>query len=108
MIDTFLSLDLPTIVIIYIIPTVLFSIAIKTILDKIRIFHSSVVNWIISIAVALSTTYFFRGAYSIIMALSIFAICVFKIRGVKGFLIGIAAAGIYFVFVLPLLLSFLG
>jgi len=103
----FSEIELVAILITYVIPILLFSFALKLLLEKIRIFRSSTVNWGIAFVIAFSSLYFIRGIYSIIMAVSIFAICVFKMGGLKGFLIGIVATFLYFIFALPFLLNFL-
>ncbi len=98
-------------VIIYVIAAVLIAFVIKSLLDKLRMFRSSTVNWLLSFVVAFSGIYFAKipiATLTTITAISIFAICALKISGVKGFLIGIAAAVVYFVFALPFLLRFLG
>ncbi len=104
----FSGIGLSTFIISYLISAVLLSFVIKFFLDKLRMFRSSTVNWLLSLLVAFSVIYFGEIPFAIITTLSIFAICALKISGVKGFLIGIAAAGVYFVFALPFLLSFLG
>lgn len=101
------AVDLPSILLIYIIPTILFAYLIESLLDRIRIFHTSSVNWIISIMIAFSSLYFIKDTYSFITGGSIFFLCVFKIGGIKGFLIGIAVTFIYFAFILPFLLKFI-
>ena len=92
---------------VFIIPIILFSFAIKSILEKIRIFNSGTVNWGIALMISLSTIYFLRNLSFYITGISILAICLFKINGGKKYLIGITATIIYFLFVLPFLKRFL-
>jgi hypothetical protein len=100
------SIGISQILINYLIPIVLFSFAIKEMLEKIRIFgYHSVVNWGISISIAILTVYFLPGFSLYFTGVSILAICLFKIEGGKKFLIGIAATAIYFIFIMPYLSS---
>jgi hypothetical protein len=92
----------------YLIPIILFCIALKCILDKLGIFRFSNVNWWISALMSISTIYFLRGISLYITGISILAICLFKIEGGKKYLIGIAALFLYFAFILPFLKGFLG
>jgi predicted membrane-bound spermidine synthase len=108
MVVQFSGIELSVSIVTYIISAVLLSLVIKFFLDKLRMFRSPTVNWLLGIIVAFSVMYFAKIPFAIISPLSIFAICALKISGVKGFLIGIVAAGVYFVFVLPFLLRFLG
>ncbi len=89
----------------YIIPILLFSFALKIMLEKIRIFSSNTVNWGISLIIAALTIYFIPGLFSILTGVSILAICLFKIEGGKKYLIGIAAIVVYFFFVSQFLSS---
>lgn len=98
------SLGASDILINYLIPIILLSFAIKSMLDKMRIFsYHSIANWGISISIAALTIYFLTGLSLYITGISILGICLFKIEGGKKYLIGIVATAIYFVFILPFL-----
>lgn len=101
--------QIPAIIVKYALPFIFLAYAIKLFLDRIRFFHSSVVNWLISLlisAMALfptrlliiseTTSYFIVG-------ISLFPICFFNIRGFKGIILGIVVVVVYFIFVLPFL-----
>jgi len=98
------SLGASDILINYLIPIILLSFAIKSMLDKMRIFgYHSIANWGISISIAALTIYFIPGFSLYITGISILGICLFKIEGGKKYLIGIAATALYFIFILPFL-----
>lgn len=101
MVVQFPGIGLATSIIGYIVSAVLVSIVIKSFLDKLRMFHSPTVNWLLSILIAFSGMYFAKIPFSIVSPLSIFAICALKISGFKGFLIGIVLTGVYVFFILP-------
>ena len=105
--------QVPIIIIKYILPFVLLAYVIKLLLDRIRFFHSSVVNWLISIIIAAATLFPTRfliisdTASYFIIGISLLPICFLNVRGYKGILLGIGVVIVYFVFVLPLLIKLL-
>lgn len=90
-----------------IIPLFLFSYAIKLLLEEMRIFSSSTVNWIIGIVVSLALLFLIAHLGPLFASLGIFAICFFKIRGAKGILVGAGLGFVYFVWINPLLITHL-
>ncbi|MEM5790434.1 MAG: hypothetical protein QXP77_00020 [Candidatus Aenigmatarchaeota archaeon] len=84
--------QLPSLLTDFLFPLILFSIALYFIIEK--IFSSKIVNAIISFGISFITVVLFNPG-GIIAPLSIFFICLTKISGAKGAIIGIIAAIIY-------------
>ena len=81
-----------------------FTIALKFILDELKIFKMKEINWIISLAISFSAIILLSVIAPFVSALSIFFISITKIKGTRGLLIGIDGAVLYLIF--SLFLSF--
>jgi hypothetical protein len=103
--------QIPTILIKYILPFILVSYVIKLFLDRIRFFHSPLVNLLISILISAATLFPTRfliiseSASYFIIGISLLPICIFNVRGFKGIMLGIGVIIVYFIFVLPFLIK---
>ena len=95
----------PGVFIYLIIPLILFSYALKCALDRIRIFHSSTVNWIIGFIIAISTLFLISVLAVFIVPVSIFIICLTKFEIKKGIIFGIIGGIIYWIIIAPLLMN---
>jgi hypothetical protein len=101
-------LEWPGVLVNFILPFILFSYALKCVLEKLKIFRSPTVYWGIALIIAFITLVFIPGIGHFAAAFSIFATCILKLgMGLKGVLVGIIVAVIYFTLAIPFLISIL-
>lgn len=90
-----------------IIPLLLFTYAMKLLLEEIRIFYSETINWAIAFVISFASLLFISYAGPIFAGMAIFMICFFKLHGTKGILTGVIVGGLYAFFIHPLLITYL-
>lgn len=99
-------LEWPLILTNLILPLIFFWYAIKCLLDKLKIFGYSNINWGIAFIIALSSLFFISSLSMILTPISIFMIGLFKLRGKTRILFIVGGIALYW-FVLPLLIGWL-
>lgn len=89
--------EMPHLITHFIIPFILLGFAFSIMLEKLRIFRSSVIHYALSFIISFVALTLFNlsSIGNFIGGFSIFAICIFKLSGKKGIIIGIIAAIIY-------------
>ena len=97
----------PQILFYFFIPLGLFILAIKFALDHFRIFgRTPIVNWGIAVVISLLTLLFIPGIGTWAAIASLFVIGTFKLGGLKGVILGVILAIIYWL-VIPMLIDLL-
>ncbi|MFH8120217.1 MAG: hypothetical protein QXS37_05435 [Candidatus Aenigmatarchaeota archaeon] len=89
--------EMPYLITHFIIPFVLLGLAFSVIMEKLRIFGSSIIHYLLSFIISFVALTLFNlsSIGNLVGGFSLFAICAFKVSGKKGIIIGIIAAIIY-------------